>query len=131
MKCIQKCIQKFNTVSVCEITQSALLNIYDWRKHDGKKFDTTSHVRALLTDISKASDVYITSSHRRCSVKKRVVKYFTNFTGKHLCWIIFFYEKENPTQVFSCEICEIFKNIYFEEHLRTTAYQLLKKTHMI
>ena len=23
--------------------------------------------------------------------------------------------------MFSCEICEIFKNIYFEEHLRTTA----------
>ena len=25
------------------------------------------------------------------------------------------------TQVFSCEICEIFKNTYFEEHLRTAA----------
>ena len=24
-------------------------------------------------------------------------------------------------QVFSCEYCEIFKNIYFEEHLPTTA----------
>ena len=28
--------------------------------------------------------------------------------------------KKTPTEVFSCEICEIFKNIYFEEHLRTT-----------
>ena len=25
-----------------------------------------------------------------------------------------------PTQAFSCEYCRIFKNIYFEEHLRTT-----------
>ena len=25
--------------------------------------------------------------------------------------------KETPTQVFSSEICEMFKNIYFEEHL--------------
>ena len=25
------------------------------------------------------------------------------------------------SQVFSCEMCEIFKNTYFEEHLRTTA----------
>ena len=24
---------------------------------------------------------------------------------------------QTPTQVFSCEICEIFKNIHFEEHL--------------
>ena len=26
-----------------------------------------------------------------------------------------------PTQVFSCQTCEIFKNTYLEEHLRTTA----------
>ena len=32
-----------------------------------------------------------------------------------------FFKKETPTQVFSCEICEIYKNTYFEEHLRTTA----------
>ena len=31
------------------------------------------------------------------------------------------YEKETPTQVFSCEHCEIFNNNYFEEHLRTAA----------
>ena len=30
-------------------------------------------------------------------------------------------EKETPTQVLSCECCGIFKNTYFEEHLRTTA----------
>ena len=29
-------------------------------------------------------------------------------------------KKETPTQVFSCETCEIFKNTYFEEHLGTT-----------
>ena len=29
--------------------------------------------------------------------------------------------KETPTQVFSGEICEMFYNTYFEEHLRTTA----------
>ena len=28
---------------------------------------------------------------------------------------------QTPTQVFSCEYCEIFKNTYFEEHLQTTA----------
>ena len=34
---------------------------------------------------------------------------------------LLFYYKETQTQVFSSEICEIFKNTYFEEHLRTTA----------
>ena len=30
-------------------------------------------------------------------------------------------EKETPTQVFSCDYCEFFKNTYFEEHLRRAA----------
>ena len=32
--------------------------------------------------------------------------------------------KKTPTEVFSCEICEIFKNTYFEERLWTTAFKL-------
>ena len=32
-----------------------------------------------------------------------------------------FYLKEAPTQVLFCQICEIVKNTYFEEHLQTTA----------
>ena len=35
-----------------------------------------------------------------------------------------FIKKETPTQVFSCEYLEIFKNTSFEEHLRTTASEL-------
>ena len=27
---------------------------------------------------------------------------------------------ETPTQVFSCEYCELYKNSFFEEHLRLT-----------
>ena len=30
--------------------------------------------------------------------------------------------KETPTQAFCCKIWEIFKNTFFEEHLRTTAF---------
>lgn len=40
------------------------------------------------------------------SEKKDVPKNLMNFTGK---------------MVFSCEICEISKNMYLEEHLPTTA----------
>ena len=71
----------------------------------------------------------------RCSVKKGVPNNFANFTGKHLCWILFLiklqaqylqlYQKKTSAQVFSCEICEIFKKTYFEEHLRTAASQPL------
>ena len=38
------------------------------------------------------------------------------------------YQKETPTQVFSCEYCEIFKSNYFEEHLRMTASVLTVST---
>ena len=39
----------------------------------------------------------------------------------HNVWIKFgknFFKKETPTQVFFCEIYEIFKNTFFTEHLR-------------
>ena len=55
--------------------------------------------------------------------KMGLLKHFTIFTRKHLCWSLFLiscrasvlqlYWKETPTQVFSCEHCEIFKNSYF------------------
>ena len=32
-----------------------------------------------------------------------------------------FIKKETPTQVYSCEFCEIFKKNYFTEHLPTCA----------
>ena len=43
------------------------------------------------------------SSHRRCPETCNFIK------------------KETPSQVFSCEFCEISNNTFFTEHLRTTA----------
>ena len=63
--------------------------------------------------------------------KNDVLKYFTKFTEKRLCWSLFLIRllqasafrtaallKETPAQVFFCEYCETFKNMYFEEHLQ-------------
>ena len=68
------------------------------------------------------------SSRRRCSVKEGVLKDSANFTEKHLCWSLFLIKlqafrpvtllKRKPNQVFSCEICEMFKNTFFIEHIR-------------
>ena len=33
----------------------------------------------------------------------------------------YFVKKKTSTPVLSCEICEIYENTYFEEHMRTTA----------
>ena len=51
------------------------------------------------------------SRHWRYSAEKATLKNFGNFTGKHLCCILFI--KKIPTQVFPSEICEIFKNSFF------------------
>ena len=59
------------------------------------------------------------SSHEWRSAKKVTLKNFGNFIGKHLRWNLFY-----------CEYCEIFKNAYFAEHLRTAAFDFLQKDSM-
>ena len=58
--------------------------------------------------------------------KKAILKNFVIFTGKHLCWGLFFIKvaglqasnciiKGLQHRYFSCECREIFMNSYFEE----------------
>ena len=58
------------------------------------------------------------SSHQWCSVRKRVLRNFAKFTGKHLCQSLFFikvadlrpatlFKKKTLAQVFSCEFCKV------------------------
>ena len=54
--------------------------LYFWSIREGQHMTNTEQ---LLYQSDK-------SSHRRCSIKKAVVKNFTMFTGKHLCWSLFF-----------------------------------------
>ena len=54
-------------------------------------------------------------------MKNGAFKNFLDFTKKPVLESLFNKVAGTPTQVFSCEICEIFKNTYFEEHMRTTA----------
>ena len=61
------------------------------------------------------------SSHRRRSVKKRVLRNFAKFTGKHLCQSLFLIKKETLAKVFPCEFCEISKNSFFAVNLWTAA----------
>ena len=70
-------------------------------------------------------------SHPGLFCKKGVRKDFTKCTGKSLCRSLFLiklhvfrlelYQKETPVQVFSLELCRIFQNKFFTEHLQTVA----------
>ena len=62
------------------------------------------------------------SNHRRCYIKKAVLKNSAVFTEKHLqVFSPATFLKETPAQVFSYEYCEMFKKTYFEEYLQTVA----------
>ena len=69
------------------------------------------------------------SSHQRCSIKKLVLKISENSQENTCARVSFliklhacnFIKKETLTQFFSREFCEIAKNNFSTEHLRTTA----------
>ena len=72
------------------------------------------------------------SSHRKCSVRKDVLRNFAKLAGKHLCRSLFFnkvadlqaysfIKKRLQHRRFPAKSMKVFKNTYFEEHLRTTA----------
>ena len=56
--------------------------------------------------------------------KERFLRNFTKSTGKQLCQSVFF--NETLAQVFSYELCQIFKNTFFIEYLRVTASEIIK-----
>ena len=62
-------------------------------------------------------------SHQKCSVREGVLRNFAKITGKQLYQSLFFDKVAGPrpAQVFSCEVCKIFKNTFFTEHLQATA----------
>ena len=55
--------------------------------------------------------------------KKGALKNLQNFAGKYLFWSLFLIKLQAFMRFF-CEICEIFKNTYFEEHLWKTVSAL-------
>ena len=78
--------------------------------------------------------IVIVSSHLQKIFKTDFLKNFAKLTEKHLLRSLFlisfkttgFFQNETPTQVFSSEFCETFKNNIFTEHLRTTAFVFME-----
>ena len=90
-------------------------------------------IQKNLMQISNTFNIYIRFFRLKIYVRFRssrlqmffeigILKNFTMFTGKHLCWSLFlkkvagpcnFIKKQTPKKVFSREYCEIFKNSFF------------------
>ena len=90
----------------------------------------------LFEEFMFSSFLSLRSSHRRCFVKKGVLRNFTKFTRKFLCQSLFFSKgagvkpsfKKRLWHRFSCEFCEVSKNIFFTEHLRWLLLQFFNWT---
>ena len=70
-------------------------------------------------------------------MKSGVLKHLPNFIGKHLCWNLVVYKvavlrsatifnKRPNTEVFSCEFCQIFMNMFYTENFRTNVSDFLE-----
>ena len=67
------------------------------------------------------------SSHRRCSVRKGVLRNFAKFTGKHLCQSLFFNEVTGlgPATLLEKRLWHRYFPVNFVKFLRTLFYRTL------
>ena len=77
----------------------------------------------LYLQLFAQKQPFIDIQNRCYSKQVFLARNFTNLTGKYLCWgATCNFIKETSTWVFSHEICETFKNIFFHRTLPLAAY---------
>ena len=87
------CLQPFVGFTKCPPAQ--VFSCEFWENFQNSFWHFTS--RGLLLTINLFIQRWHRSNHRRCFVKKGVLKKFANFTGKHLRWSLFkFAGLKNP-----------------------------------
>ena len=70
--------------------------------------------------LSLFSKTFFQTERKSCSSK------ILQYSQENTC----VYEKETPTQMFSCEYCEMFQNTYFKEHVRTAVPVSHPRSHL-
>ena len=114
---------------VCELIFCSKLPDIPEKSQRGKKTNSKAIVKLYSLQASPKS------SHRRCSLKKVLLKIsqnsqqstsaavvFNNVVGL-ACWFI---KNKTSTQVLSYEFCNIFKNNFFIELFRVSIFEVSK-----
>ena len=93
-----------------------LIDLITWYSQSGNKINNV---------LFKFVFTLFRSSHRRCFIKKAVLKNFTIFSWKHLCWGLILIKlqgfssatlsKRDSNTGFSCDYCEILKNTFLKK----------------
>ena len=113
----------------CYNSVKGILKLLDTNKRETwSSFSLKMHLLLLLVNFLYSLKHLFPCGSSRPEVfcKKSVLRKFTKFTGKHMCQSLFlnkiaglrpkacsFIKEETLAQVFSGEICEISKNIFF------------------
>ena len=89
-------------------------------------------IKGVLKTLSDINDGAFRSSHRRCSVRKGVVRNFAKFAGKHLCQSLFFnkvflLKKTLWHRCFPVNFTKFLRTPFFTERLWATASELFAK----
>ena len=95
-------IRKSFRNSICNFFKS----VFQSRYLPGNFMNSLKH---LFQKWSWEAASFSRSSRPEVFWKKSVLR---KFTGKHLCQSLFFNKVETLAQVFSCEFCQISKNIF-------------------
>ena len=72
-------------------------------------FLSVNHYKFIISHLNFPNNLKYRSSHRRCSVRKGVLKNFAKFTRKNLCQACNFIKKETLVQVFRVSFLNFLK----------------------
>ena len=70
---------------------------------------SVNHYKFIIIHLNFPNNLKYRSSHRRCSVRKGVLKNFAKFTRKNLCQACNFIKKETLVQVFRVSFLNFLK----------------------
>ena len=89
----------------------------------------TYYHEGLCKAYSEPCQASTEASYQRGSLKRVFLKIFQN-SQENPCLSLYFNKVAGLRPAFYCELCVIFKNIYFEEHLLTAASDRILNTHL-
>ena len=92
-----------------------MMFLIKWRKND-KYF--WLNIKTVCFNLLK-----LYSNFRQKKGKRKIRVKF-----RSILRIFNIFKKETPTQVFSCKICDIFKNAFFVENLQWLLFKFIKKS---